>query len=60
MLLEQRGEEMTYIFSIIILWLLATAEAFQGIGHGREVRRDSERGLASRQSAAALRPSAIG
>ena len=51
---------MTYIFSIIILWLLATAEAFQGIGHGREVRRDSERGLASRQSAAALRPSAIG
>ena len=44
---------MTYIFSIIILWLLATAEAFQGIGHGREVRRDSERGLASRQSAAA-------
>jgi hypothetical protein len=28
-------------------------EAFQGIGQGREVRRDSERGFASRQSAAA-------
>jgi hypothetical protein len=36
------------------------AEAFQGIGHGREVRRDSERGFASRQSAAATRASAIG
>jgi Protein of unknown function (DUF3300) len=36
------------------------AEAFQGIGNGREVRRDSERGLASRQSAAASRASAIG
>jgi hypothetical protein len=31
--------------------------AFQGIGQGREVRRDSERGLASRQSAAASRAS---
>jgi hypothetical protein len=31
--------------------------AFQGIGQGREVRRDSERGLASRQSAAASRES---
>ena len=36
------------------------AEAFQGIGNGREVRRDSERGSASRQSAAASRASAIG
>ena len=36
------------------------AEAFQGIGNGREVRRDSERGLASRQSAAASRASAVG
>jgi hypothetical protein len=36
------------------------AEAFQGIGHGREVRQDSERGFASRQSAAAARTSAIG
>jgi Protein of unknown function (DUF3300) len=36
------------------------AEAFQGIGNGREVRRDSERGFASRQSAAASRASAIG
>jgi hypothetical protein len=36
------------------------AEAFQGIGNGREVRRDSERGLASRQSAAASGASAIG
>jgi uncharacterized protein DUF3300 len=27
------------------------ADAFQGIGNGREVRRDSERGFASRQSA---------
>jgi hypothetical protein len=36
------------------------AEAFQGIGNGREVRRDSERGLASRQTAAASRASAIG
>jgi hypothetical protein len=36
------------------------AEAFQGIGHGREVRRDSERGFESRQSAAASRASAIG
>jgi uncharacterized membrane protein YgcG len=35
------------------------AEAFQGIGHGNEVRRDSERGFASRQSAAAARTSAI-
>jgi hypothetical protein len=31
--------------------------AFQGIGQGREVRRDSERGFASRQSAAASRAS---
>jgi uncharacterized membrane protein YgcG len=31
--------------------------AFQGMGQGREVRRDSERGLASRQSAAASRAS---
>jgi hypothetical protein len=31
--------------------------AFQGLGHGREVRRDSARGLASRQSAAASRAS---
>jgi hypothetical protein len=31
--------------------------AFQGMGQGREVRRDSERGLASRQSAAASRGS---
>jgi Protein of unknown function (DUF3300) len=31
--------------------------AFQGIGQGREVRRDSERGLASRQSATASRAS---
>jgi uncharacterized membrane protein YgcG len=31
--------------------------AFQDIGQGREVRRDSERGLASRQSAAASRGS---
>jgi Protein of unknown function (DUF3300) len=36
------------------------AEAFQGVGHGREVRRDSERGFESRQSAAASRASAIG
>jgi Protein of unknown function (DUF3300) len=36
------------------------AEAFQGIGNGREVRRDSERGFASRQSAAATRASATG
>jgi hypothetical protein len=36
------------------------AEAFQGIGKGHEVRRDSERGSASRQSAAATRASAIG
>jgi hypothetical protein len=36
------------------------AEAFQGIGKGHEVRRDSERGFASRQSAAATRASAIG
>jgi hypothetical protein len=35
------------------------AEAFHGLGNGREVRRDSERGLASRQSAAASRASAI-
>jgi hypothetical protein len=33
------------------------AEAFQGIGNGREVRRDSERGFASRQSAVASRAS---
>jgi Protein of unknown function (DUF3300) len=31
------------------------AEAFQGVGNGREVRRDSDRGSASRQSAAASR-----
>jgi hypothetical protein len=36
------------------------AEAFQGIGNGPEVRRDSERGFASRQSATASRASAIG
>jgi hypothetical protein len=36
------------------------AEAFQGIGNGREVRRESERGFASRQSAAATRTSAVG
>jgi uncharacterized membrane protein YgcG len=34
--------------------------AFQGVGQGREVRRDSERGLASRQSAAASRASFSG
>ncbi|HSF30323.1 MAG TPA: DUF3300 domain-containing protein [Candidatus Tectomicrobia bacterium] len=34
--------------------------AFQGMGQGREVRRDSERGLASRQSAAASRASFSG
>jgi len=33
------------------------AEAFQGIGKGHEVRRDSERGFASRQSAAVARAS---
>ena len=31
------------------------AEAFQGVGNGREVRRDSDRGSVSRQSAAASR-----
>ncbi len=31
--------------------------AFQGMGQGREVRRDSERGLASRESAASSRAS---
>jgi hypothetical protein len=36
------------------------AEAFRGVGNGHEVRRDSERGFASRQSAAATRASAIG
>jgi hypothetical protein len=36
------------------------AEAFQDIGNGREVRRDSERGFASRQSAAASRASTSG
>jgi Protein of unknown function (DUF3300) len=35
------------------------AEAFQGLGNGREVRRDSDRGFASRQSAAASRASGI-
>jgi Protein of unknown function (DUF3300) len=33
------------------------AEAFQGIGHGQEVRRDSARGFSSRQSATASRAS---